>query len=110
MRRLRATCGRKDGTRRPGCNLVLDGPKEVDVRLTNPDAEGMSLETRVENEVAMNNLAAAALRGFGQSVVPSTYAWGRATTQSSQGWNIQALMPGEPVDKPFAKSTSSRKA
>ncbi|KAI0107221.1 kinase-like domain-containing protein [Nemania sp. FL0031] len=91
----------KDEARQPGCDPIPDGTKEFIVRLTNPDAEGMNPETRVENEVAMINLAAAALRSFQPSVVPSVYAWGSAATKSAQGWIIQQLMPGESVDESF---------
>ncbi|KAI1078276.1 phosphotransferase enzyme family-domain-containing protein [Whalleya microplaca] len=95
--------------RQPGCDPIPDGTKQFILRLTNPDAEGMSPETRVENEVAMINLAAAALRGFQPSVVPSVYAWGSAATESSQGWIIQELMPGESVDESFASMDLQQK-
>ncbi|KAI8623374.1 hypothetical protein F5Y19DRAFT_468535 [Xylariaceae sp. FL1651] len=79
-------CATKDEARQPGYNPIPNGAQEFIVRLTNPDAEGTSPETRVENEVAMINLAAAALRYFHPLVVPS-------------GWIIQELMPGESQKK-----------
>ncbi|KAI0550663.1 hypothetical protein F4679DRAFT_594575 [Xylaria curta] len=91
----------EDEVLQPGCVPVPDGTKEFIMRLTNPDAEGMSPETRVENEVAMISLAALALRLFQPSVVPSVYAWGSASTKTSQGWIIQQLMPGKSVDESF---------
>ncbi|CAJ2508321.1 Uu.00g133470.m01.CDS01 [Anthostomella pinea] len=87
--------------RRHGCDPIPHGTKELIIRLTNVDAEGMSPATRVENEVAMISLAAAALSGFRPSVVPSVYAWGSAATTAAQGWIIQQLMPGEAVDEAF---------
>ncbi|CRG87492.1 hypothetical protein PISL3812_04510 [Talaromyces islandicus] len=91
----------KDGARQPGCVPIPNGTKEFIMRLTNPDAEGMNQKTRVENEVAIITLATAALQGFQSHVVPSIYAWGSAATQSSQGYIIQELMPGSPLDEIF---------
>ncbi len=71
------------------------------MRLANPDAEGMHRETRIENEVAIISLAAAALKDFQPHVVPSVYAWGSAAAESLYGWTIQELMPGVPVDEAF---------
>jgi hypothetical protein len=71
------------------------------MRLTNPDAEGMSPETRVENEVAIISLAAAALQDFEPHIVHSVYGWGSAAAPSTQGWILQELMPGAPVDETF---------
>lgn len=70
-------------------------------RLTNSDAEGMNQKTRVENEVAIDSLAASALGGFEPHVVPSVYGWGSAATPSSQGWILQELIPRTPVDESF---------
>ncbi|KAI0898664.1 hypothetical protein F4806DRAFT_507438 [Annulohypoxylon nitens] len=100
---------KSDGTRQPGCNPIPDGTEQFIVRLTNPEAEGMSPETRVENEVAMINLAAAALRNFQPAVVPSVYAWGSAATKSGQGWIIQELMPGKSVDESFVSMDLQQK-
>ncbi|KAI1174674.1 kinase-like domain-containing protein [Nemania sp. FL0916] len=91
----------RNRTRRPGCSPVPDGIRELIVRLTNSDAYGVSRTTRVENEVAMISLAAAALSSFKPSIVPSVYAWGSAAAEASQGWIIQEFMPGEPVDEAF---------
>lgn len=91
----------QEEVRQPGCDPIPDGTRQVIVRLTNPDAEGMSPKTRVENEVALISLAADALRHFQPPVVPSVCAWGSAATKSSQGWIIQQLMPGEPLENSF---------
>ncbi|KAI1156736.1 hypothetical protein F4825DRAFT_458911 [Nemania diffusa] len=87
--------------RQPGCDPIPDGTRQLIMRLTNPDAEGLSPKTRVENEVALISLSADALKGFQPPVVPSVYAWGSAAAKSSQGWIIQQLMPGEPVENSF---------
>ena len=76
-----------------------DDTKKLIMRLTNAEAESMHPETRVENEVAMISLAAAALKDFRPRVVPSVYAWGSAAAQDSQGWILQELMPGESLDE-----------
>ncbi|KAF4634752.1 hypothetical protein G7Y89_g3359 [Cudoniella acicularis] len=91
----------KDEPQQPGCVPIPDGTRELIFRLTNPDTEGMNQTTRVENEVATIALASAALAGFVPHVVPSVYAWGSAAIESSQGWIIQELMPGAPVDESF---------
>ncbi|KAI1360899.1 hypothetical protein F5Y08DRAFT_331249 [Xylaria arbuscula] len=93
----------------PGCVSIPHGTEEFIMRLANPNAEGMSPETRVENEVAMINLAAAALNSFQPSVVPSVYAWGSAATEAAQGWIIQQLMPGKSVDESFGSMTLDQK-
>jgi hypothetical protein len=71
------------------------------MRLSNPNAEGMNQKTRVENELAIISLASAALSGFEPHVVPAVYAWASAATESSQGWILQELMLGTPVDDTF---------
>lgn len=68
------------------------------LRLSNPDAEGIHQQTRVENEVAMIQLTSAALRDFEPHVVPSVYAWGSSGIKSSQGYILQELMPGAALD------------
>ncbi|KAF2117036.1 kinase-like domain-containing protein [Lophiotrema nucula] len=88
-------------TRQPGTAPLSEGAKEFIMRLTNPDAEGMHAHTRVENEVALISLAAAALSGFKPHVVPSVYGWGSAAPPSSQGWILQELMPGASVSEAF---------
>lgn len=77
------------------------GTKDFIMRLTNPDAEGMHAPTRVENEVAIISLAATALSRFNPHVVPSVYGWGSAAPPSEQGWILQELMPGAPVDETY---------
>lgn len=87
--------------RQPGCTAIPDGMTEFVVRLTNSDATGMNTRNRVENEVAMINLVGAALNHYNPKVVPSVYGWGSAAAESSQGWILQELMPGVPVDAAF---------
>ncbi|KAF1993926.1 hypothetical protein P154DRAFT_47525 [Amniculicola lignicola CBS 123094] len=41
------------------------------------------------------------LSGFKPHVVPSVYGWGSAASPSLQGWILQELMPGAPVDETF---------
>jgi hypothetical protein len=69
----------------------------------------MHAHIRVENEVAMISLAAAALSGFKPHVVPSVYSWGSAALPSSQGWILQELMPGIPVSEAFDSMPSEEK-
>jgi hypothetical protein len=78
------------------------------VRLANPTAEGVHSETRVENEVAIISLSAAALKHIQPHVVPSIYAWGSAAAEA-YGWTIQELMPGTPVDEAFESMTLEQK-
>jgi hypothetical protein len=61
----------------------------------------MNQSIRVENEVAIISLAASALSGFEPQVVPRVYGWGTAAQPTSQGWILQELMPGIPVDESF---------
>jgi hypothetical protein len=69
------------------------------LRLSNPDAEGMNMATRIENEVAIISLSSMALRHLEPNVVPRVFGWESA--RSSQGWILQELMPGVPVDEAF---------
>ncbi|RDL37149.1 Uncharacterized protein BP5553_04582 [Venustampulla echinocandica] len=85
----------------PGCAMIPEGVTQFIVRLPNPDAEGMNTSNRVENEVAIISLASAALAHLEQKVVPSVYGWGSAAGASPQGWILQELMPGTPVDAGF---------
>lgn len=85
----------------PGCVAIPSGTTQFILRLTNPDAEGMNKRNRVENEVAIINLVSAALSHFDPEIVPSVYGWGSAAAESSQGWILQKLMPGVPVDAAF---------
>ena len=52
----------------------------------------------MEKEVALINLIGAALSNRHPKVVPSVYGWGSAAAESSQGWILQELMPGTPLD------------
>ena len=60
--------------------------------------QSINKKNRVENEVAIINLVAAALSHIDPKVVPCVYGWGSAAAESSQGWILQELMPGQPVD------------
>ncbi|PSN60191.1 hypothetical protein BS50DRAFT_640275 [Corynespora cassiicola Philippines] len=84
----------------PGTTPLPSNTKALIVRLTNPHASGMHPHTRVENEVAMLTLAAAALAHFTPRIVPAVYGWGTASG-SAQGWIMQELMPGSPLDESF---------
>lgn len=57
----------------PGCVPIPAGYREFIIRLSNPDAEGMHQETRVQNEVAILTLASAALRHIKPSIVPRVF-------------------------------------
>lgn len=61
----------------------------------------MHKKAHIENEVAMITLASAALSSYQPRIVPSIYAWESASRESSQGWTLQELMPGIPVDEAF---------
>ncbi|TAQ88973.1 hypothetical protein B7494_g2714 [Chlorociboria aeruginascens] len=95
--------------RQPGCVSIPDGTEELIMRLANPDAEGMNAKNRIENEVAIITLASAALSAFEPHVVPSVYGWGSAAGESSQGWILQELMPGTPVDEAFSTMNLQQK-
>ena len=85
----------------PGCVPVPHGTTAFVMRLTNPLAVGMNKNNRVENEVAIINLVSAALTKVDMHVVPSVFGWGSAAAESSQGWILQELMPGTPLDATF---------
>jgi hypothetical protein len=89
----------------PGCVPIPAGTKEFILRLSNPDAEGMHHETRVQNEVAILSLASAALRHVQPAVVPRVFGWGAAGSDRT-GWILQELMPGMPLAEEFSKSMS----
>lgn len=57
----------------------------------------------------MISLAASALSGFEPHVVPSVYGWGSAAPPSSQGWILQELMSGTPLDESFESLNLDRK-
>jgi hypothetical protein len=93
--------GSQDNFRQPGCVPVPHGTTAFIMRLTNPHAVGMNRNNRVENEVAIINLVSAALTKINMNVVPSVFGWGSAAAESSQGWILQQLMPGTPLDATF---------
>ena len=47
------------------------------------------------------SLVAAALRDYEPHIVPSVYGWGSAASPSTQGWILQEMMPGVPIDETF---------
>lgn len=71
------------------------------MRISNPEAEGMHQETRVQNEVAILTLASAALRHIEPNIVPRVFGWG-AASQGCLGWILQDMMPGLPLDDAFS--------
>jgi hypothetical protein len=91
----------------PGTVPIPHGTNEFILRLTNSDAEGMHPATRVENEVALILLASEALCNFQPPVVPRIYGWGSAA--SGQGWTLQELLPGEPLDEAFESMSLDEK-
>lgn len=97
------------GAHQPGTAPLPKSAKEFIMRLTNPDAEGMYAQTRVENEVAIISLAAAALNGFNPQLVPTVYGWGSAAPPSSQGWILQELMSGVSMSEAFDSMPSGEK-
>lgn len=95
--------GDADGGRKvkqPGCLPIPTGTKELILRLSNPDAQGMHHETRVQNEVGILALASAALRHIKPTIVPRVFGWGGASREHL-GWILQELMPGAPLLEAF---------
>lgn len=88
-----------------GCVPIPAGMREFVMRLSNPDAEGMYHETRVQNEVAILTLASAALQHIRPNIVPRVFGWGPARP-GHLGWILQDLMPGVPLDDVFGKDGS----
>lgn len=82
-----------------GTVSIPHGATDFILRLTKSDAEGMHRATRVENEVATISMVSEALCNFQPPVVPRIYGWESAA--SGQGWILQELMPGEPLDEAF---------
>ncbi|KAK2014489.1 hypothetical protein LZ32DRAFT_674324 [Colletotrichum eremochloae] len=93
------------------------GVSDVIIRLSNPEAEGLNHDNRVENEVAAMYLAREGLARFKPemvSVVPAVYAWqpaqpSSAGSVSSLGWIIMDFKQGAPLDKGFKSLDSSQK-
>ncbi len=83
-----------------GTGPIPEGTSQLIMRLANSDAEGMHSGNRVENEVATISLASAALRPFQSQVIPQVYGWGTAKA-GAQGWILEELMPGVPLDEAF---------
>ncbi|KAK3994575.1 kinase-like domain-containing protein [Cladorrhinum sp. PSN332] len=94
-----------DGLKLPGCVPIPADSRAFIMRLSNPDAEGMYQETRVQNEVAILTLASAALGHIKPNIVPRVFGWGGAS-QGRLGWILQDLMPGVPLDDVFSPTGS----
>jgi hypothetical protein len=88
---------------KPGCVAIPSGTSDLILRLTNSDAISIGAANRVENEVAMMTLAGAALDpNFEPHVVPRLYGWAETISKKGepqQGWILQELMPGVPLDE-----------
>ena len=84
---------------------ILAGTREFILRLSNPEAEGMHQESRVQNEVATLALASAALHHIKPIVVPRIFGWGGASHEKL-GWILQELMPGVPLAEDFSETMS----
>ncbi|KAI0429806.1 kinase-like domain-containing protein [Xylaria sp. FL1042] len=100
--------GDADGSRKPkhrGCVPIPAGTKDFILRLSNPDAEGMHQETRVQNEVGILTLASAALCHIKPTVVPRVFGWSSAS-RDHPGWILEELMPGVPLAEAFDKTMS----
>lgn len=84
---------------------IPSGTSDLILRLTNSDAPAMgAVVNRVENEVAIMTLARTALDpNFEPRVVPRIYGWAGTinpgTGEPQQGWILQELMPGVPLDE-----------
>lgn len=89
--------------KKTGCVAVPNGAKDFIIRLSNPKAQGMHPETRIQNEVSILTLASAALQHIEPRVVPRVYAWDGAKGDRT-GWILQELMPGQPLAEPFEES------
>lgn len=91
--------------KQPGCVPIPAGTREFILRFSNPDAEGMHQETRVQNEVGILTLASAALRHIKPTVVPRVFGWGGASREHP-GWILQELMPGALLAETYSKTMS----
>ena len=91
--------------KQPGCVPIPAGTREFILRLSNPEAEGMHQETRVQNEVGILTLASAALRQIKPTVVSHVFGWGGASREHL-GWILEELMPGVPLAETFSKTMS----
>lgn len=65
----------------------------------------MHQTTRVQNEVGILTLAAAALSHIKPAVVPRVFGWGGADHESS-GWILEEMMPGVSLAEAFTNLTS----
>ena len=91
--------------RQPGHVNIPADTREFIMRLSNPNAEGMPQETRVQNEVAILALATDALRHVNPPVVPRVFGWGSAG-RNHVGCILQELMPGIPIGEAFSGAMS----
>ncbi|KAI1455251.1 kinase-like domain-containing protein [Annulohypoxylon moriforme] len=103
--------GDADGSRKlkqPGCVPIPAGTRDFIIRLSNPDADGIDQETRVQNEVGILTLAAAALRHIEPNVVPRVFAWSAAGCDHI-GWILEEMMPGAPLKESFKTMSLDQK-
>lgn len=81
------------------------------IRLSNPSAEGLNHENRVENEVAAMYLAREGLAGFKPDIVttiPAVFAW-QPAKPTTLGWILMEFKQGVGLDKVFPSLTDSQK-
>jgi hypothetical protein len=88
---------------------IPEGTNEFIIRLSNPDAEGLHQETRVQNEVGILNLASEALAHVKPAVVPRVFGWGARTGMEDLGWILQEKMPGVPLAEAFSEMSLGQK-
>ncbi|KAJ8058568.1 hypothetical protein OCU04_012746 [Sclerotinia nivalis] len=89
----------------PGCVPIPAGTREFILRLSNPDAQDMHQETRVQNKVGILTLASAALRHIKPTVVPCVFNWGGASCEHL-GWILEELISGVLLNEAFRKNMS----
>ncbi|KAI0537175.1 hypothetical protein GGR58DRAFT_472888 [Xylaria digitata] len=91
-----------------GCVPIPAGTRVFILRLSNPDADGMHQETRVQNEVGILTLASAALSHIKPNVVPRVFGWSGAT-RDRLGWILEEPMPGAPLAEAFDEMSLGQK-
>ncbi|KAL3417768.1 phosphotransferase enzyme family protein [Phlyctema vagabunda] len=96
--------------------LLSESVSDFIIRLSNPAAEGLNHDNRVENEVGSMYLARQGLASFEPQIafaIPSVYAWQAQTkfgdANETFGWTIMEFKQGEPLDKVFPLLDSSKK-
>ncbi|KAL0933356.1 phosphotransferase enzyme family protein [Colletotrichum truncatum] len=75
------------------------------MRLSNPKAEGIVQDNRIENEVAAIHLARQGLLAFRPEVaflIPAVYAWrSHKSAKGGFGWTLMEFKEGIPLDRKF---------